>query len=564
MFSNKHLTKNNPFSKLDIENFLPEATVNNPNKSRYEQSLVDLARLFISLKTVPDDFPDANFIHPFIEQSGALRVEVPLPQSGRDLIILVTIILGNITKNEQNADQYKILNPNFQSDGVLAEGFPAKRVDLRYDDYQKKKTDRKRSLLLWEDAANISGTTKDNRNLYLLICSILFQQADISAYGHRGRYGKKVLHRLLDGRAIGKEGDLYNPMMSVFWVDAEMGMPYGFYNTALYQKYNTVFLNYTFIVDYDKIQLTDSNGDALEDQKVKATTLSIAIAMAHYNKKFDLDCGSSKLIIHTDKALALLSTKSHLTEIKLGPEEKGHDEQVLDPIEIAHYCYGQIDPQDEASFFKEFRVAGYPTVVAADQSTVPPNDPGEEVPNPSYSFYRNAYASYAKMIEQETQNKMPEMLINGTLTIGDLKEIGIFSNRSPAAIEAWLHNPAALSYIFRSPDLIEGRTCPAIEGKHIVSSNFKLNHFDGWEALDKNIAKQCLDIRGDAAIKEIVHKAGRVLTRAAKRGNTGNSVHGPIGRLTAFGFFMIGDVKQGGELASALTTAAYYVDLANQ
>ncbi|MBE7638385.1 hypothetical protein GUA87_16120 [Sneathiella sp. P13V-1] len=548
MFGDKELNKENPYINASLDKFIPQRILNKETKSQYELDLISYARFITCLSKVPSDYPDIHPIHPFLEDGGALRVEVPLPKSGREFITLMTVILGNETiGNETNIDQYQVSSPPFQKRGLLAENFPAQRFEAANDPATKDRHgDRKREVLLWPDACrtfNNDGGEAGSPNFYLLMCSILFQQTDLREYGKRGRYGKSVLRRLTDGYTYTPERPSDNLMLSIIWIDAQTGLPYGFYNTGFYEDLNTAFLNYTFIVDQTKVVWEGAH------KPVKTTSYTIALAVEYYAAHFGRKFEEINLVIHTDKMLAALSTGSLITQLENREEAEKICDRVFREIRVGEFfkyvnleepirAYQGRHPEKQEDRLTLGALRKMSMIYAVDQSTVPLNDPGEEVPEPENVFYEVLYSMYGEMASKKIGGEIPKELTNGKITDEDIEEIADFAMCDKRLVENWL----------KSINADDESLKPLITADRTVSSNFDINRQDSWKKIQPELLKQILNASGDEAIEEIRKKTARVLTRAAKRGNTGNRYYmmddgSNFPRLTEFAIFMTGKIN---------------------
>jgi len=544
MFGGKELNCANPYRGKSLNKFIPTQILNKTFRSRYEDELIEYSRFIRSLNEVPSDYPEKNLIHPFLEESGALRVEVPLPKSGREFITLVTIILGNRTSdNIPNDDDYQVTETEYQKKGMLADDLPLKRVEIKNE--PNPRDNRRRQLAIWEDACGTyDPQKKGSRNFFILVCSILFQQTDLREYGKRGRYGPKTLHRLIDGTANGRDAlEEKALMLSLFWIDMQTGMPYGFYNTGFYKTDKTIFLNYTFLVDPVKVSLPVAPNSP--SVTVKATSFTIAAAAKIYSEKTNVPVIDMNIILHTDKMLAALSTGSLI--------ERLHDNNFCESM--CERLFKDISTDKNSSIFEKLDgqklVVGYSPqatnlteqekraltkmemIYAVDQSTVPINDPGEEAPEPNTIFYKILYSFYRGFLFKRIRLSIPQVLQNGQLYPEEINEIANFAMINDRDVSKWLKSDS--SFQGPGPLLIEG---------NLINSAFPLNNANVYEKIDEAVMIQSLDLRGMEAIKEIRQKVARVLTRAAKRGNTGNYIYGEnLPRLTEFAIFMIGRIN---------------------
>lgn len=99
-------------------------------------------------------------------------------------------------------------------------------------------------MFVWNDACNMHEINSDldfNQSLLMVLCSVIYQQADLDAYGKRGRYGAETVRRLIDGHASQPtELSPANKTITAFIFDTRGGKPFGFYNGVVFPK-NSIF-----------------------------------------------------------------------------------------------------------------------------------------------------------------------------------------------------------------------------------------------------------------------------------------------------------------------------------
>ncbi|GLQ05888.1 hypothetical protein [Sneathiella chinensis] len=511
--------------------------------------------------------PAINKIHPFLEVGGALRTQVPLPRTTEDLYSLTQIVLGNQTRNvAENTDQYF-----FTPQGFLDPNFPGLSFEVEKATIKSDKggtSTRRRGMMVWDDPAGVTGGNNiaPCQNLYVLMCSIIFQQTDLDVYNKRGRYGAKVVKRLVDGHANKPAADeIPSRIVSVFTFNHETGHPYGFFTGTVYNSIKaphgqmrqipTVLLQYMFVKGQDLHTLKDATGAYISGEngtRVKTTTLIEALLLAYSEKMVTHTPASDHLItIHTDKFLVIKSINKQIE----APEERLKEYQLVASKVFADTA------ADPDGLHEDFTVEPFPIVYQIDQSTVPKGDAGEEVPNPSVDFYKGAYQTYRALVRQKTGITIPEKLENGRISMAAFDDTISRYGLNKVAFSAWLHDSCAIENKVGAE-----KTGPILHADGRVYDIYPLNNQKAWKSLSPLVASKHLGITDKATLKAFRQEVSAILTDHAKAGNTGNQDYSngmtTVPRLTEFGFIVVGSVKKSSNLAKCLPMAKYYLESA--
>ncbi|WP_169569393.1 hypothetical protein [Sneathiella limimaris] len=459
-------------------------------------------------------------IHPFLEVGGAIRTQVPLPRNMEEFHILVDVVLhSNAYKNQLN---------RFEGDGFCSfKPVNSPTVNLGHGI----------NMLMWNDPGNANQEFNSDysQSLFILITSVIYQKADIDAYGKRGRYGAETVRRLIDGFAyqIDRQHNT-NELIAALVYEEETGFPFGVYvgtyfppsfsfldeNGATHSRSVGAYsfqLNYTFLVRPASIKIPEG---------FKLTTLMIAGLLLEAKRVFNCKIEKCYLTIHTDKSAAAKSTAKHLL---VSEGEKDNYRA------IARKVWSTVINRPLTKFRAGFEPDDFPSMFFADPSTVEVNDPAEEVPGFGDRFYRAIYPEYRKLVQNRTGVTISRNLLNGKLNenefdvdnkdqfIRELQKRNAFSNRSV-------------------------EEAPVIDNDKRFHPAWEMNNRHSWGHL--NIDWGALGIKKDQKKLEI----GMILNRQAKTGNSANSNHYKIleyapqvvydvPRLTDFAYILVGNVK---------------------
>tara|TARA_R100000005_G_scaffold96723_2_gene86756 strand:- start:16311 stop:18287 length:1977 start_codon:yes stop_codon:yes gene_type:complete len=538
----------NPFKGSSIENYFSKQFVLELKQRRKDVGIssriaymLDLERVAIGfIKGDPDVLnavsplvTNINPVHPFLEPSGAIRVQVPLPQNMEQLYILCEQILGNKTVNKMpNLDKYK-LTPKGLSDPK----FPFPWVYNGKEEIYLKKGQKpyERGLMIWDDPSGYAGINPEIRfpNLTLLLLSIMFQQTDVDAYGARGRYGDATLKRLLDGHGIQcSEEKPSHRMLSMISFDCESGMPKGYISAAVYKTtvplqggksvtVDTIFNHYAFV----------PNCSPTFQSNLKMTQ-AMYIYMLGYTSCYitGKPLLDHYLVAHSDKSPAIKAVCDAGKYISANKEIYA---------KIADDAFDAITPvASRGSTFKEkASVAEFPHIQFYDQSTVPRDDPGEEVPVPSDRFYIPVYRDYINLIKsKKPEAVIPAILSNGGLQekhLPALREIAVrYGYKDEAPLLKWMRTPGSYKPLGARVLL------PLLDDTDSVPDNFPINDRKqifrvdptGLDPQPNSESGKLEDFRADILY---------FLIKVAKDGNTGNIDYpGALPRLTDFAFMV--------------------------
>ena len=543
----------NPFYGKDLSQFFREGWTDD---TPYEKELKKTAEHWIQSENVEDMLSGESRLHPFLEVGGALRTQVPLPTNMVDLYSLYSVVLG---ANERNTDTWKMESTGFtEKEKLPLLSYPVLLGEGKRNVNGNEVTFN-RSLLIWDDVAGASNKEGQNApNFLKFICSIIFQQSDISAYGgNRGRYGPAVVRRLIDGHAYPNQHP--HRTVTVFAYD-DTGFPYGFYNGVILTPKTeilnhrvsgkkvevgipTLLLNYTFCVDRNI-----SEGKTTEHMISHLLAFSSAYVTGvpvHYHLT----------TIHTDKCAASKSTAKTL----------GNDKTVIGHevyLDAAKDVWKTINvDQGKNRYHFDFPGEGMFTgLVYVDESTVPYMDEGEEVPRPSDYFYKSTYCGYRKIVYEKCKKLLPKILENGALNQGLQSKAGNFlqvcekHGVEHANVVSWLRFGNTLNFTDynRSP-----YTGPVLGlGNFQISRYLRLNYGRLFEDIDTTRLVGREKIQDELQFRKDL---AEVLRYSAKYGNAGNTYHwqvtesNPVGedprdgskavvpRLTDFGFIIVGN-----------------------
>ncbi|MZR30410.1 hypothetical protein [Sneathiella litorea] len=543
----------NPFSGYTLRNFFSEEfreglesklSREPSNQDQYKRALLRVAEGFINgeeevLMKVSPLVTGINPIHPFLEPSGAIRVQVPLPSNMEQLYILTDQILGNKTANSPNNDMYK-LTPK----GLADPDFPAPWLQAGNEKlYLKGSAPYNRGLMIWDDPSGYAGVNTKHRfpNLTLLLLSIVFQQTDVDAYGARGRYGDATLKRLLDGHGIQCSDEIPpHRIIALISFDSDSGMPKGYITAATYETEvpstkggtemaKVIFNHYAFV---------PKSSDVPVGPKSMKMTEAMYVYMLAYITSYvtELPLKDHLLVAHSDKSPAL---KAVCKSFHYYPGNKMKYKMVADG------AYNAITPiaSREGGLKEDAEVAEFPHIQFYDQSTVPRDDPGEEVPVPADRFYTPVYMDFCRIVKKKNPGAIiPEHLVNGKIEskhIPKLREIAKkygYSDESPLLI--WMQSTG--SYEFQEVQL----GASLIDEELRVAPNFPINDRANFSCIntDKLTPKPNLEGQSLAAFQKDIQL---FLIQVAKDGNTGNIDYGSIPRLTDFAYMVTYQIPTG-------------------
>ncbi len=478
-------------------------------------------------------------IHPFLEIGGAIRIQVPLPKTMGDLKTLLKLVLQKYDCKEK--------------DDFLEGGFnkfsPLDSLNIDIGNNAK--------LFIWNDACRmhdikkVSQENRDwmefNQSLLIVLCSVIYQQSDLDAYGKRGRYGAETVRRLIDGHA-GQPTELSpaNKTITTFIFDGRDGKPFGVYSGVVFPKdFNiqlengawkycelpapSVQLNYTFIqtspagvIDRGR-EVANTNPNA-----PRFTDFIVAGLLARTSQLMGCDIDSIFVTIHTDKCAAAKSSEKYLEVL----EENRNFYRAISRKVWTNIIHNRL-----TKFRSGMEASNWKSLFFADRSTVEKGDPAEEVPLGSDRFYRAVYPAYVKLVKNRTGKPLSIKLLNGGFNKGEvdkvLRLLGLGSERLLPLLEGCSFRSSTNQLV---PLVIEGR----------LSDIWPMNSRHSWRQLN-------IDWEGYGVVEE-KHKIeiGKLLNRLAKKGNSSNSdnsasfapnVDLDVPRLTEFGFILAGNLK---------------------
>lgn len=545
---------NNPFSGSNLTNYFSQeflteyeknkGTLNKTASMKYRERLIEVANGFITgdakyLNAVSPLVTNINPIHPFLEPSGAIRVQVPLPQSMDELFILCDQILGNKTTNPgKNLDKYK-LTPK----GLADPGFPFPWVNMEKERHYLKNGEKpyNRGLMIWDDPSGYAGINPDIRfpNLTLLLLSIMFQQTDIEAYGARGRYGDPTLKRLLDGHGVQCDDSTPSHRMLHFLIfNADSGMPMGYISAAVYKtkmtisdketEINTIFNHYAFV---PKTSLAFSD-------ELKITEV-LYIYMLGYVATYITGAPLAEhfVVAHSDKSPAVKAA------CKVG---KYFSENAAIYKKIADDAFDAIMvlKDQEKPFKLPASVEGFPQIQFYDQSTVPRDDPGEEVPVAGERFYTNVYKNYVDVVRKLYPGvDIPDRLRNGKLEDKHLPAL-----RKIAVNYGYEDEETLLKWMKSWGSFINGKDMLSLIDKDgYVQDGFPINDRKQLHAINTVSLLDTPINKDDPYLLKFRRLILEFLIQVAKDGNTGNREYGKMPRLTDFAYMMTYQIPVGND-----------------
>ncbi|MCG8494098.1 MAG: hypothetical protein MI743_20985 [Sneathiellales bacterium] len=580
-YANPYYAEDGVFNPKDLALFFPkkwwgEYPVNEvKNLHGYREKLVNVAIKFLTNPDIEHMLSGKSPIHPFLEVGGALRVQVPLPDTVEEFYILTSAVLDK--ENENNFDQWQFPEQGFsvEKDNLPETAFPfllsqqeknqeaardAKLTNLNNGE----KREISRHLLLWDDMAGAKGINKTNccPNLLKLLCSIIYQKCDMLAYGgSRGRYGPAVVRRLIDGFAYRPklaEGEAPKRVLTAFAFD-QTGMPYGFYSGVVLipksklelppklgpveVRIPALLLNYTFVAD-DQSRSAGKTTGLLVDFMLAYTANYVTGLPPLYHM----------LTIHTDKCMAAKSAEKLM-------DNKTSDKSARSLYNSVATDVWKTINNNNRYHFDYPECLKFTSLMQVDQSTVPYMDEGEEVPMPEDRFYKAIYPGYVKLIEdncgdENNKYEISEELKHGCLNADDSDLAAIAKKYGIEVHEILKALKADASLVYRD-HLSNNLSNPVLEGTELRIHNlFRVNKADAFDDLKLAISPNT-GWQNTERKNEFLKALFKVLRNAAKKGNTANEYHYErnevnkndqnvkIPRLTDFGFILVGDVKLG-------------------
>ncbi|WP_025900069.1 hypothetical protein [Sneathiella glossodoripedis] len=495
-----------------------------------------------------------SIVHPFLEVGGALRTQVPLPKTMSELGMLLKVVLHDY------GSEYL---EDFAKSGLR---------DFRPRDGFNVKISHNIGLLVWNDAASMHRNNKkfaadiDDgdffQSLSILLISVIYQRADLSYYGKRGRYGPETLRRLIDGHASSPtELSPPNKTITTFtyyirngekeFPDID-GMPFAaFSGVVIPSQFNyqdeqgawltcdaekpTLQLNYTFTEIMPR-ELQEKNRG-----KFKHTEFIVAGLLLKASQLENVAPDKFYLTIHTDKCAAAKGFQKYMQAL---------DDKCDIYKAISRKVWTNVIHNRLQSFRAEMECThkDWKMLFFVDRSTVEEGDPGEEVPFGCDRFYHAIYPEYCRLIKKRTGQEISKQLLNGVI---DEKQIGEFCEKHGLPFERLMELLHTKQVERTNPDGKKVEFNFVDDGR--ISIFWLMNNRHSGEAFVDDLARMHKkEPKVMASPEEMAQELGMLLNTMAKTGNTANShswagevpnVDLDVPRLTEFAYILTGEVK---------------------